>query len=162
MENALQSKPRFDSSKSFRDARAHLVGWSSKQAPPKFPRDDSNVSKKPTPEYKGARPCRHCGSSKHWDNECKHAKSASCSAHTCYTALAEESNADLAYEDLYLEALQESDEESDSDNAHANNVASAMDAEPEEAFSEQQDSGPEAEVHCQLAKPSMSLFESMS
>ena len=76
--------------------------------------------------------------------------------------MAEESNVDLAYEDLYLEALQESDEESDSDNADANNVASATDVEPEESVSEQQDSGPEAEVHCQLAKPSMSLFESMS
>ena len=162
LENALQSKPRFDSSKSFRDARARLVGWSSKQAPPKFPRDDSNVSKKPTPESKGARPCRHCGSGKHWDNECKHARSASRSAHTRYTALAEESDADLAYEDLYLEALHESDEESDPDNAHANNVASATDTEPEEPVSDQQDSGPEAEVHCQLAKPAMSLFESMS
>ena len=65
LEAAMQSKPRFDSSRSFRDARAHLVGWSPKQSPPKFPRDDSIVSKNATPESKGARPCRHCGSGKH-------------------------------------------------------------------------------------------------
>ena len=40
--------------------------------PPKFPKDDFNVSKKGPPEEKGAQACRHCGSGKHWDNECKH------------------------------------------------------------------------------------------
>ena len=162
LENALQSKNRFDSSKPYRDARAHLVGWSSKQSPPKFPRDDSNVSEKPTPESKGARPCRHCGSGRHWDNECKHSKSASRSANTHYAASDEESNADLAYEDLYLEALQESDNESDSNNAHVNNVTSAMDINPEGPVLDQQDSNSRVEAHCQLAKPVMSLLENMS
>ena len=41
--------------------------------PPRFPKDDSNVSKKVTLEQKGACPCRHCRSEKHWDLECKHA-----------------------------------------------------------------------------------------
>ncbi len=54
-------------------ARAHLVGWSKSLPPPKFPKDDGNISRKATPESKGARPCRHCGSGKHWDYECKYA-----------------------------------------------------------------------------------------
>jgi hypothetical protein len=37
-----------------------------------FPKDDANVSARATPESKGARPCRNCGSGKHWDRECKH------------------------------------------------------------------------------------------
>lgn len=41
---------------------------------PEYPQDDSNVSKGRTPETAGARPCRFCGSPKHWDRECKHAK----------------------------------------------------------------------------------------
>ena len=114
LENALQCKSRFESRGSFRDPRSHLVGWSSKLGPPKFPKDDSNVSKRPTPESKGARPCRHCGSSKHWDNECKHAKSGTHPAHSCFAAPSiEEANADISYEDLYYEALHESDEDLD-------------------------------------------------
>lgn len=56
-----------------RTARVNLVGWSINQPMPKFPNDDKNVSKRATPESKGACPGRHCGSGKHWDNECKHA-----------------------------------------------------------------------------------------
>ena len=104
----------------------------------------------------------HCKSGKHWDNECKHSKSASHSANTCYAASDEESNADLAYEDLYLEALHESNNESDSNNAHVNNVTSAMDINSEEPVSDQQDFNSSVEAHCQLAKPVMSLLENMS
>ncbi|KAF8190713.1 hypothetical protein K438DRAFT_1543749, partial [Mycena galopus ATCC 62051] len=53
-------------------AHTNLVGASPTLRPPRFPKDDSTVSNKVTPESKGARPCRHCGSGKHWDNECKH------------------------------------------------------------------------------------------
>lgn len=50
-----------------------LAGASSKLPPPQFPRDDANITKKGlTPKAKGARPCRHCGSDQHWDNECKY------------------------------------------------------------------------------------------
>ncbi|KAB5587505.1 hypothetical protein CTheo_9056 [Ceratobasidium theobromae] len=34
--------------------------------------DDKNVSKYSTPEQKGARGCKYCGSKKHWDKECKY------------------------------------------------------------------------------------------
>ena len=54
-------------------SKTYLIGSSKNLEPPKFPKDDSNISKKGfTPEEKGARPCRHCGSGKHWDYECRH------------------------------------------------------------------------------------------
>jgi len=55
-------------------SNARLAGWSPSLPAPKFPRDDSVVSKGKTPEQKGARPCRHCGSGKHWDYDCPHAR----------------------------------------------------------------------------------------
>lgn len=65
------SNPRYNA---YRQVRSNLVGWSKNTINPTFPKDDRNVSSKATPESKGARPCRHCGSGKHWDNECKHAR----------------------------------------------------------------------------------------
>ncbi|EDR10742.1 uncharacterized protein LACBIDRAFT_324609 [Laccaria bicolor S238N-H82] len=60
----------------FRTQRANvnLVGWTRNTSKPQFPKDDSNVSPRGTPEEKGARPCRHCGSPKHWDRDCKYAR----------------------------------------------------------------------------------------
>ncbi|KIJ32726.1 hypothetical protein M422DRAFT_184133, partial [Sphaerobolus stellatus SS14] len=55
-------------------SRANLIGHSDNLPTPPFPRDDSNISKGKTPEDKGARACRHCGSGKHWDNDCRHAR----------------------------------------------------------------------------------------
>ncbi|KIJ41646.1 hypothetical protein M422DRAFT_80159, partial [Sphaerobolus stellatus SS14] len=52
-----------------------LIGSSPLLPPPTYSKDDPNISKGKTPEDKGARPCRHCGSSKHWDNDCCHARS---------------------------------------------------------------------------------------
>ena len=60
-------------------AKVHLVGG--ELTPPRFPKDDSNVSKKATPHSKGARPCRHCGSDLHWDNECRHSRKNMRTAH---------------------------------------------------------------------------------
>ncbi|KIJ31943.1 hypothetical protein M422DRAFT_98532, partial [Sphaerobolus stellatus SS14] len=56
-------------------ARTHKIGSSPLTLRPTFPKDDTNVSKKATPESKNARPCRHWGSGKHWDYECKHSRS---------------------------------------------------------------------------------------
>ncbi|KAF8586347.1 hypothetical protein K439DRAFT_1237944, partial [Ramaria rubella] len=55
--------------KPYQEAFSHLVGWSSKLEPPKHLKDDSNVSSRSTPEQKGTRGCKYCGSRKHWDNE---------------------------------------------------------------------------------------------
>jgi hypothetical protein len=51
-----------------------LLGQVSKPKNFKYPKDDSTVSKGTTPDEKGARPCRHCGSGNHWDYECKYTK----------------------------------------------------------------------------------------
>jgi hypothetical protein len=52
----------------------NLVGWSKNVGVPQFPKDDKNISPRKTPESIGARPCRHCGSGMHWDNECCHSR----------------------------------------------------------------------------------------
>ena len=58
----------------YRKANVNLVGWSKNIETPLFPKDDSNFSPRKTPDWIGARPCRHCGSGKHWDNECQHSR----------------------------------------------------------------------------------------
>lgn len=55
-------------------ARSNLIGSSPTMGKPPFPKDDSTISKGITPEKKGVRPCHHCGSGKHWDNNCKFAR----------------------------------------------------------------------------------------
>ena len=55
-------------------ATTQLVGAHSSLEKPRWPRDDTVVSKGNSPEQVGARPCRHCGSPKHWDYECSHAR----------------------------------------------------------------------------------------
>jgi len=85
---------------------------------PKYPRDDSVVSKGKTPEQKGARPCRHCGSPKHWDFDCKRPKDNDRKAKT-FLASSDESyiEAYAAYEKCYLE-----DEDSENEEAETHTV----------------------------------------
>lgn len=61
--------------------RTNLVGWTKDMTPPEFPKDDQNVSRK-MPESIGAPSCHYCGSGKHWDKECRHAKKGERCAHT--------------------------------------------------------------------------------
>ena len=58
----------------FQPQKAHvnMIGWTPSLEPPKFPKDDKNISPRKTPESVNARLCRHCRSRKHWDYECKH------------------------------------------------------------------------------------------
>jgi len=51
------------------DPMEWLVGAHKSFMQPQFPRRDDIVSKGKTPEEKGARPCQHCGSRKHWDSD---------------------------------------------------------------------------------------------
>ena len=44
-----------------------LVGAHKSFAKPQLPKRDDVVSPGKTPEQEGARPCRHCGSGRHWD-----------------------------------------------------------------------------------------------
>ncbi|KAF7372967.1 TY3B-TY3B protein [Mycena sanguinolenta] len=97
-----------------RAARVNLVGWSANLPTPPFPKDDRNVSKKATPESKGARPCRHCGSGKHWDNECKHSYRGNRAARAnLASATGEDRDAQGAYDDLYYGLGDESEDESE-------------------------------------------------
>nr|GAT46647.1 predicted protein [Mycena chlorophos] len=87
-----------------RTARVNLVGWSANLKAPAFPRDDLTVSKKATPESKGAHPCRHCGSGKHWDDECKFAYQGKRMARAnLVSAMDEDLDAQNEYDDLYYE-----------------------------------------------------------
>jgi len=60
----------------FHPQKAHInmVGWTPSLEPPRFPRDDKNVSPRKTPESVNTRPCWHCRSRKHWDYECQHSR----------------------------------------------------------------------------------------
>jgi hypothetical protein len=59
---------------SYQKTNVNLVEWSKNIGTCQFPKDDKNVSLRRTPESIRAQPCRHCGSSFHWDNECKHSQ----------------------------------------------------------------------------------------
>jgi hypothetical protein len=81
--------------------RVNAVGWSGKLKPPKYPKDDSNISKRMIPEEQGARP-RHCGSGKHWDPECKHSFKGNRSARVGMVQLSEdEIRSQSEYDDLH-------------------------------------------------------------
>ena len=94
------------------NAAAHLAGWSPSLEKPKWPRDDTIVSKGRTPEMKGARPCRYCGSPKHWDMDCRHAKKGAKNVRTNFANPTQEyTDAQKAYDDLYYAT--DSDDEPD-------------------------------------------------
>ena len=82
--------------------------------PPKFPKDDKNVSSRKTPESVNARPCQHCGSGKHWDYECKYSWKGERQARANYASLSDPDVEALnAYDDLYYKL--ESGDESEND-----------------------------------------------
>lgn len=105
-----ESYPQGKQFQNFRNARTNLVGWSKNTATPEYPKDDTNISPRATPEDKGARPCRHCGSSKHWDPECKYARKGERKARTnLITTNSEENDAQELYNEMYY-ALPSEDE----------------------------------------------------
>jgi hypothetical protein len=107
-EDYSEHRKRFQRSDA--SARANLVGASPTMEPPKFPKDDSTVSKKEMPESKGARPCRHCGSGKHWDNECRNSFRANKFARAnLATASADDERAQEEYDELYYNLGDEQD-----------------------------------------------------
>ena len=99
-------------------ASTQLVGSNPSLEKPRWPKDDSVVSRGNTPEQVNARPCRHCGSSKHWDYDCRHARQGArlvkvnfASPETGYTEAQE------AYDALYYE---DSEVDEPSDNPDVN------------------------------------------
>ena len=103
----------------------HLVGSFKGQEPPKFPKDDSNVSRRgKTPEEKGARPCRHCGSGKHWDNECRHSFKGNRAARANLSQTSsDEETAQNEYDNLYYSLNSDSETEQDFHNPLRNYVS---------------------------------------
>ena len=96
----------------FRKAVTNLVGWSENLPKPPFPKDDKNVSSKKTPESQGAQPCRHCGSGKHWDNECHHSRKGERQARVNYVQLEEmDYEAQENYDNLYYELDSEDEQD---------------------------------------------------
>lgn len=88
---------------------AKLVGWHKSLPSPKYPPDDSNVSPGTTPEDKGGRGCRHCGSRKHWDNHCKYAREEGRNAKARLATVEDNDNqAEQEYDNLYQESLDNS------------------------------------------------------
>ncbi|KIJ23260.1 hypothetical protein M422DRAFT_98294, partial [Sphaerobolus stellatus SS14] len=82
--------------------RSHKIGSSPETSCPAFPKDDVNVSKKATPKSKGAHPCRHCGSGKHWDYECKYSSAKSKTACTrAVESSFDKGEAQCEYDELY-------------------------------------------------------------
>ncbi|KAG9021825.1 hypothetical protein FS837_006957 [Tulasnella sp. UAMH 9824] len=96
-----------------REAHAHLIGFHKDLGKPPFPRDDRTLAKGKSPEEKGARPCRHCGSPKHWDNECKYSKKGARKVKANFANPSEDYlEAMSAYEEAYLgETSEEEDAE---------------------------------------------------
>ena len=93
-------------------ARSNLIGWSPSLGKPQFPKDDSTVSKGKMPEQKGARPCRHCGSAKHWDYDCKNTRKGTKNARVHFASPDEEYlKAQNAYDDAYASCSSSDDEE---------------------------------------------------
>lgn len=64
----------FNSRNPWKRANTNFAGFTPALKKPEFPKDDKNISPRRTPESIGARPCRHCGSGMHWDNECRHSR----------------------------------------------------------------------------------------
>lgn len=102
-------------------ARTHPVGYSKDLEPPKFPKDDSNVSTRGTLISKGRCLCRHCGSDNHWDSECTYARKATSEAKVNSVEL---EDALAEYEDLVLslETDNEEDDEDQEQEAHTHYV----------------------------------------
>ena len=87
-----------------RKAHMNMVGWTPSLEPPKFPKDDKNVSSRKTLDSVNARRCRHCGSGKHWDYECKYSRKGEWQARTNYVSPSDPDIEALnAYDDLYYE-----------------------------------------------------------
>jgi hypothetical protein len=69
-----EKKPFKKKDSKSKTSRNYAVGGNSSNRTPAYPKDDSNVSKGKTPADYGARGCIFCGSTKHWDRECKYNK----------------------------------------------------------------------------------------
>jgi hypothetical protein len=99
----------------YRKVNVNLVGWSKNIGTPQFPKDDKNVSPRKTPELIGARPCRHCRSGNHWDNECCHSRKREKLARVnCIQLENNDIRAQEDYDNLFYELDSDAEQESSS------------------------------------------------
>ena len=88
--------------------------WSKNIGTPSFPKDHSNISPRKTPDSVGVRPCRHWGSGKHWDNECRHSRKGEKLARVnCIQLEDNDLKAQDDYDNLFYELESDSEEGSD-------------------------------------------------
>jgi hypothetical protein len=102
----------FNSRNPWKRANTNFVGFTPSLKKPEFPKDDKNVSPRRTPESIGARPCRHCGSGMHWDNECRHSRQGERKARTNFVQPSRaEIQAQEDYDALYYDLDSENETE---------------------------------------------------
>ena len=118
-----------------KSARTYAVGAPNLPAKPLHPRDDSNVSKPKTPADYKARGCIFCGSTMHWDRDCKYNPSKDSrmrSARTMFVDVEcgpEDILGEMEYERCYDENLQAQEsmetesESSESENSGQNSTS---------------------------------------
>jgi hypothetical protein len=138
----VDTKPCPKGSKTFdtkrKPTRVYAVGWNNPKHSYSHPKDDSNVSKGKTPADYGARGCIHCGSTKHWDRECKHHKNSNVyKARVMFADCSpDDMHAEAEYERCYLESVEEAlpelEEHSESENEVNNQVEPEVPSEEEE------------------------------
>ncbi|KAF8697544.1 zinc finger protein, partial [Rhizoctonia solani] len=110
-------------------AKSHTVKTSTPRKSYKFPQNDRVISKV-TPESKGARNCRHCGSPKHWDRDCTGPKSLNKKeAKTYFASITDE---DEEYNSLAMQALADCSESSDSEEVSEESENSNDDSDSED------------------------------
>ncbi|KAF8750408.1 zinc finger protein [Rhizoctonia solani] len=116
-------------SKAKKIAKSHTVKTSTPRKSYKFPQNDRVISKV-TPESKGARSCRHCGSPKHWDRDCTGPKSLNKKeAKTYFASITDE---DEEYNSLAMQALADCSESSDSEEVSEESENSNDDSDSED------------------------------
>ncbi|TFY53682.1 hypothetical protein EVJ58_g9320 [Rhodofomes roseus] len=100
--NDNNRRDQFQGKGKYPDARVHLSGSQPEKRKAPFPRDDSVKSNRKTPQELGKRPCRHCDSPLHWDNECKYSRKGGRIARANLALLNEDELEDERdYEDTY-------------------------------------------------------------
>ena len=112
----IRPTKKFSKDKNSKSVRTYSIGNNTQKTPP-HPRDDSNVSKGKTPGDYGARGCIFCGSTRHWDRECKHNQGkALFKARTMFVEYEpDDIHAEAEYDRCYHESRDFANDDEDSD-----------------------------------------------
>ena len=126
-------KPEFKK----KSVRTYAVGWDNPKRTYPHPRDDATVSKGKTPADYNARGCLLCGSTNHWDRDCKYNKGdAVRKARVMFVdCLPDDMHAEAEYECCYMQSQElagESEEETSSDDEIEETYDKSSEAQNEE------------------------------